>query len=441
MISKLFYFLKETFSDAWSIVRSPRKGLKKLYQVSLYRNAVYLIVHYAGLGLTGFFFWMAAARLYPDEDVGLASATVAAMTLLSMLAMVGLDHALIRFIPGAGESTKSIINSSLTIAGVISIILALVFIAGLSFWSPDLRPILHQPMLFIAFVVFVAATTLSTLTHRVFTAKRRSSFAMAVGLVFGLIRFVPLAIVAAYSLTLGIFIAWGIATCVSLAISVFFLLPRVEPGYRLSPVMKKDVVSPMVRFASANFLASVSGTVSGSVLPLIVLNTLGKEQTAYFYVTWSISQVMHTILAAVTINLFAEGSHDQQKLREHVKKSLKLMTLILIPAVALILLVGDRLLLAFGEGYSRDATHLLWLLILSAVPLSINLVYLAVARVRTQMRVIVAVNVFMAIGILGTSPYLLSQMGLTGVGVACIASQGIVALYSVRQILRIYSGA
>lgn len=441
MISKLFYFFKETFSDAWSIVRSPRKGLKKLYRVSLYRNAVYLIVHYAGLGLTGFFFWMAAARLYPDEDVGLASATVAAMTLLSMLAMVGLDHALIRFIPGAGESTKSIINSSLTIAGVISIVLALVFIAGLSFWSPDLRPILHQPMLFIAFVVFVAATTLSTLTHRVFTAKRRSSFAMAVGLVFGLLRFVPLAIVAAYSLTLGIFIAWGIATSVSLAISVFFLLPRVEPGYRLSPVMKKDVVSPMVRFASANFLASVSGTVSGSVLPLIVLNTLGKEQTAYFYVTWSISQVMHTILAAVTINLFAEGSHDQQKLREHVKKSLKLMTLILIPAVALILLVGDRLLLAFGEGYSRDATHLLWLLILSAVPLSINLVYLAVARVRTQMRVIVAVNVFMAIGILGTSPYLLSHMGLTGVGVACIASQGIVAVYSVRQILRIYSGA
>jgi O-antigen/teichoic acid export membrane protein len=441
LINKLFYFVKETFSDAWGIVRSPKEGLTSLYHVSLYRNAVYLMISSAVMGLTGFFFWIAAARLYSADEVGLASAAIAAMMLLSMVAMVGLDYALIRFIPGAGQSTRDIINSSFTIAGITSTILVLLFIAGLSFWAPKLHPILEHPMLFIAFVVSVPATTLFGLAQRVFTAKLRSSFALAMGLLFGFLRFVPLAILAAYSATLGIFAAWGIATFVSLMIGIFFLLPRVEPGYRPSLMIRKDIASPMVRFASANFLANCSLTITGYVLPLVVLNVLGEEQTAYFYVSWSFSQVVFGVMGAVTINLFAEGSHDQARLREYVKKSLKLMTLILIPAVTLTLLLGDKLLLAFGDEYSQNATHLLWLLILACVPAGLNYTYIAVMRVGTQMRGIVAITLFLAILTLGSSPYLLSHMGLTGVGVAWIAGQTVVAVFTGRQILRIYSQA
>jgi len=39
--NELFNFLRETFADALGILRSP-EGLKSLYGVSLYRNAVYL---------------------------------------------------------------------------------------------------------------------------------------------------------------------------------------------------------------------------------------------------------------------------------------------------------------------------------------------------------------------------------------------------------------
>jgi O-antigen/teichoic acid export membrane protein len=197
----------------------------------------------------------------------------------------------------------------------------------------------------------------------------------------------------------------------------------------------------MVRFASANFLANCSLTITGYVLPLVVLNVLGEEQTAYFYVSWSFSQVVFGVMGAVTINLFAEGSHDQARLREYVKKSLKLMTLILIPAVTLTLLLGDKLLLAFGDEYSQNATHLLWLLILACVPAGLNYTYIAVMRVGTQMRGIVAITLFLAILTLGSSPYLLSHMGLTGVGVAWIAGQTVVAVFTGRQILRIYSQA
>lgn len=431
--------MKETFSDTLNIARSPRGGLKSLYDVSLYRNAVYLMINSTALGLTGFFFWTASARFYSPEEVGLTSAAISAMMLLSLIAMVGLDYALIRFIPGAGENTRDIINSCFTIGGVASITLALVFIAGLSFWSPALYPIREQPVLFAVFVVSVAATTLFNMAQRVFIAKRKSSFALAIGLVFGLLRFIPLAILAAYSATLGIFASWGIATFMSVAIGILFLLPRVEPRYRPSLTIRKDILAPMVHFASANFLANVSLTITGFVLPLVVINVLGEEQNAYFYVTWAFSSILFAALGAVTINLFAEGSHDQQKLRDYVKKSLKLMTLILIPAVTLTLLLGDKLLLVFGEGYSQNATHLLWLLILSAVPVSVNYTYISIMRVGTQMRGILVITLFVAIATLGSSPYLLSLMGITGVGVAWLASQGVVAIFTGRQILRLLS--
>lgn len=440
MIRRLSSSVKELLSDALGIVRSPRERLTSFYHASLYRNAIYLMVNATAGGVTGFLFWIAAARLYPAEEVGLASAAIAAMMLLSMLAMVGLDYALIRFIPGAGESTKDIINSSLTIGGIVSTVLALLFIAGLSFWSPALHPIVEHPTLFIAFVVSVSATTLFALVQRVFTAKRRSSFALAIGLVYSFVKFVPLAILAAYSATLGIFTAWGIAIFVGLIIGIVFLLPRVEPGYRPALMVKKDIVSRMVRFASANFLATSSLTVTGYALPLVVLNVLGKNQTAYFYIAWNLNNVILQVLSSVTINLFAEGSHEQERLKEYVRKSLKLMALILMPTVALVLLLGDKLLLAFGEEYSQNATHLLWLLTLACVPASVNYTYFAVMRVGTQMRGIVAMTLFVAIVTLGSSPFLLSHMGLVGVGVGWLASQGVVAIFTGRRILRVYLG-
>jgi O-antigen/teichoic acid export membrane protein len=438
LIRRLVYFVKESLSDALGIVRSPKEGLTSLYRASLYRNAVYLMINAIAYGVTGFFFWIVAANLYSADEVGLASAAIAAMMLLSMVAMVGLDYALIRFIPGAGERTRDTINSTLTIGGIVSTILALVFVGGLSFWSPDLHPIMEHPLLLAVFLVSVPASTLLTLTQRVFTAKRRSSFAMAVGLVFSFLKFVPLAILAAYSATLGIFIAWGISIFAALIIGIVFLLPRVEPGYRPAVVVRRDIVSSMVRFAAANFVASSSLTIIGYVLPLIVLGARGKEQTAYFYIAWNMSNVVLTMLMAVTVNLFAEGSHEQARLREYVKKSLKLMTVILIPTVTLALLFGDKLLLVFGEEYSQNATHLLWLLILACVPAGVNFTYIAVMRVGAQMRGMVAVTVFLAIVTLGASPYLLSHLGLVGVGVAWLASQGVVALYAGRQIVRVY---
>jgi len=64
--------LKSASADAFRLARHPRQGLKSLYGVSLYRNAVYLMVGSRITAILGLIFCVVAARLYPAEDVVLA---------------------------------------------------------------------------------------------------------------------------------------------------------------------------------------------------------------------------------------------------------------------------------------------------------------------------------------------------------------------------------
>ena len=48
---------------------------------------------------SGFFFWLIAARFYSTADIGLASAIISAMGLISMLSLLGFDISLVRFLP------------------------------------------------------------------------------------------------------------------------------------------------------------------------------------------------------------------------------------------------------------------------------------------------------------------------------------------------------
>ena len=162
----------------------------------LYRNSLYLISNSTILALTGFVFWTVAARLYPVDSVGLASAAISAMGVLALVATLGLDFALLRFLPGSGEQATDFVNSCLTVTGLLSLVLSLVFIAGVGVWSPALLQIREHPIFLAAFALFVLATTLVNFTRQTFVANRRADLALLQGMIFGVLRFAPLILMA-----------------------------------------------------------------------------------------------------------------------------------------------------------------------------------------------------------------------------------------------------
>src|SRR5207248_8852906 len=90
----------------------------------------------SGLGLL---YWAVAAHLYPVATVGLNSALLSAMLLLSGMAQLSLNNVLVRFIPAAGHDTRALILWSYLASGITAVILSLVFVIGIDLWSPTLQ--------------------------------------------------------------------------------------------------------------------------------------------------------------------------------------------------------------------------------------------------------------------------------------------------------------
>jgi len=169
----------------------------------------------------------------------------------------------------------------------------------------------------------------------------------------------------------------------------------------------------------------------------MVVNLLGAEQNAYFYIAWAIAGLLFAIPRAVSQSLFAEGSHFEDKLRESVIKSLKFTFLLLVPAVIVLILLGKWLLLLFGQSYSLNALKLLWILSLSSLPLAINHLYSSILRVKSRIKELMTIWGFMAISVLLASYLIMPATGIMGIGYAWLGAQTAVAIYVLARRLSI----
>jgi O-antigen/teichoic acid export membrane protein len=434
LLAKLITFGKETLSDARQIIIS-RDGVKNLYQVSLYRNAVYLVVYSAASNLTGVLFWIVVARLYDTEAVGLASAAISAIGFVVLFSSLGLDYGIVRFLPGAGSRTGDIINSCFTTTGLLSVILAGIFLAGLEVWSPALLSIRESPAFLASFIILSLVVTVSQLAIQVFIARRRAGFALTQGLVFGLSRFIPIFLLASVIPILGIYVSWGIASTASALIGIFWFIPWIIRGYFPRPGIKKTVLDEMFRFSAANFICNIFWMLPVVLLPLMVINILGAEQNAYYYIGWSAASIIFIIPASISQSLFAEGSHSQDKLGQEVRKCLKISLVLIFPALILLITLGDKILWLFGRAYSENTTSLIWVLAPSVLPMSINYIYLSIRRVEKRMKSAVILSAFIATVTLALSYILLPGMGILGAGLAWLAGQTGAALFVVYELL------
>ena len=406
---------------------SLREGLKILPERSLYINAYYLMADVIVVSVLGFAFWTLVARLYSPAEVGLASATIAAVIYLARLSRLGFGYGLIRFLPDTGEKAAVLISTCFTITGLISMAAALVFLSGLNLWSPAIL-YLHTPGLFIFFVALATAYTLFLLVEQAFIAERRAGYVLLKNTVAGIIKILAAILFASLFSTSGIFLSWGMSIFIALAAALFLFLPRLRHGYLPVPAVNKEMVSSVLHFSLGNYFAELLWFTPLMVFPLIVINILGAELNAYFYMPWTIAQMLFAIPMAVSMSLFAEGSYDERSLRENVKKSVYLCLLILVPALVILFPLSDKLLLLFGNGYSENGATLLRTLVVSVIPVGIIHISLSAMRVKKNVAGIIIVSFSVAFLSLLSGYILVTRMGLPGIGIAWLATQTLIAI-------------
>lgn len=394
---------------------SLRQRLKPIAANSLYRNAFYLMLSTTVSSLLGFFFWMVVARFYSETEVGYSSAIISAINLIALLSAVGLNISVIRFLHQA-TNPKGLINSSLTLSALVSLIIAAIFVFGIDFWSPALSFVKYNAIFFLAFLAVAVLTTVSTLTDSVFVAKRRAGFVLSRNTIFSLLK-IPLPIALAIFLhTFGVVISWGIALAASVVIALLLFLPRVEGGYKPIPTLNIGRTKGILSYSVGSYIASLLARAPILVLPLIVLNLLGTESNAYFYVAWMIAALLLAIPLATSHSLFAEGVYSESEIKENVKRSIKFTFLLLVPAVVVLIIAAKWLLLAFGESYSANALTLLWLLSLSNLPRGINHIYTSLLRMQDRLKELIIIQGSVAVAVLSLSFLVIPAYGIIGVG-------------------------
>jgi O-antigen/teichoic acid export membrane protein len=371
----------------------------------------------------GFIFWTLAARFYPVSVVGSGSAIIAAMTLLANFSSLGLGFSLIRFLPNTNSSdSKNIISFSLTIATMVSVIVGAVFLAGLHIWSPALLPLRHQVYVIILFLVFSVAYSSYLIVDQVIIAKRSAGFLLLKNTSSSILRIFALIAISTIGY-FGIFLSWGIAATVGVILGIFWLLRKLEPGYFPRPVINKKRINMLSRYSLANHIGNLLWTAPTMLFPLMIVNALGEESNAYFYIAWAISAIIFAIPMAVSASLFAEGSNNEKDLRSLTHKAFTTTILVLLPAIILVFGSGHFLLQLFGKSYSNNAVFTLNVFALSALPLSVNYIYLSILRIKKNMGAIIGFSAILSMPALVLGYFFMNRIGLSGVSIGWLIAQ------------------
>ncbi|MBA7581033.1 hypothetical protein ES695_19775 [Candidatus Atribacteria bacterium 1244-E10-H5-B2] len=414
-----------------------KKTISKFYNYlsndSLYRNSIYLMLSTGVMAVFGFFFWIINARLYSAEQVGIGTTLISLMTLISSFSLLGLGNSLIKYLPTSDKKNDKI-NTSFTLVGFTSIFISIFFLVFLKTFSPRLLFVRESIIFSLLFILFTVFFSLNIISENVFIAYRSSKFVLIKNTISSIVKLIlPIFLVAlgAY----GIVVSMGIAMAVAFLVSLVFLILRFN--YSPKPIIDRSVVKRMIKFSLGNYIAGFIGGLPAMVLPILITNSIGAKFSAYFYLDMMIANLLYIIPIATSQSLFAEGSYSERELKVQLKKAIKIISLILIPAILVTFLFGKYILLAFGKEYSSEGVIFLQILAISGIFLSINYIGNSIFYIKHRIKLVILVNLLGASIILSLSIMLIHQ-NLLGIGVGWMLGQGIISviyLFFIKKLL------
>lgn len=399
--------------------RAGRYGmLERLMKLKepLYHNSLFMILASLASSGFGFLFWLIAARLYGQDEVGTATAILSSAFLIVSITRLGLDQSVIRFFPDGDRG--AIIGSALVLTTVLSIVFGLVFVVGIDLWSPGLDLLQHHVVEYVALIVLLSA--IST-TASAFSALRRSSMYFYQTVVTGLR--VPILFAFIGMGAVGIFLSMEAAIFLAVA---FSFLAMAHLGVRPKRFDLK-FLKESYDFSIGSYIGGLLINAPASLLPIMVLNSLGAVEAANYYMTYAIVSILVFIPWATSTSLFVEVSNGEA-LGRTVKRSLVVSMGLLAFFVVATILFGGVLLGLIGEEYESGGLELLQIMALSTFPQAIYMIFQSVQRIKRDMRGLIIFGGASTVLLLILSQIFMGSFGLVGVGASWLLAYSIIAI-------------
>lgn len=403
-------------------------NIKKYYYEPLYRNSIAIMLNNIVVSFFGFLFWIMAARMMSSKDIGFATALISASTFIVYLSTFGMDIGLIRFL-SISKKKDDFYSSTLIITLMASIILTIIFLCGLDWFSPSLT-FIKEGFFPIILIILIALMTLNGIQYTTFIALRKGGLSFINNLLLGL-RLPALYLVAFFGL-IGIFSALEAAYIIT-GIFAFYMIYHLDIKFKFNINIRS--LKESFLFSFGNYTAGIFSMAALTIIPILIVNIIGAENCAYYYIAYSVASLLFVIPSATSTSLLVEGSHDIP-LKENVLKSLKFVMIILIPSIIAIFLFGDKILLLFNKEYSEQSFELLKLMALSSLFSTITQIYITIKNVHKDIKIINYINILSTVNLIFIMYILMVKYGLIGVGYAWLLNNIIISLVIIILIIK-----
>lgn len=375
--------------------------------------------------LSGALFWLIAARVDTQTDVGHATALLTSVLFVAFVGGLGQPVAAARYAAGRTRDDHVLFAWGAVATSIASALVALFYLVIVSPRAVEELRGWHGwggPALFL---FLGAGTALSLLLDVRLMTQRRWGLVLARASLVGVVRFGLLLIPVDTHRAVWLLVVAAVPTAIS-GFAGVGLLPLVTGSrHRFGP--RPATTAAMVRYSLVNWASTLAYQAPTFAMPVIVLVNVRADTNASFYVAWGMAALAAYVPMAIGQALLAEGGRDGAELRSQVRLAIGVAGGLMVIGTVIATLGREIVVGLYGEGY-RAASQVLPTLVAASIPWAVTSVYLTEARVRHRSGATVAITLTLTVAILGPALILVPDRGLPGAAAAFLGGNIAAAL-------------
>ncbi len=413
--------------------------MRSRHVTSLIKNATSLIVSGAGSALIGLGFWALAAHRAPARFVGRASAELAVMSLLSILAQLSFGVTFERFLPVAGPRAGRFVRRAYIASSLSAIAIATAYVS-LHLSASTVPRALEWRVLF---VVATVLWTIFSLQEPILVGLREARWVPVQSMAFSTAKLVLLPLFLSVSSQYGIFVAWN-APVIAIVLAVnWILFTKRIPAHEIHSVPHEPMPSPreMLGLTVARYVSQLITVMEPSIVAFIVISRLGPVANAHYYLTAQIAWGAILVLNSISRSFVVEASTDPQAFRRHTRTALRAGLIVTSAIVVGGLIAAPWVLRIFGPEYAAKGTLLMRLIIIALPGYAVSIFYSAFAWLDRRVWWMTARDLFSLVVYLGVILALIGRLGINAVGVASVVEAGLLGIFFLPRVVRRYRAA
>lgn len=392
----------------------------------------------AGLGVI---YWGIATNKFAPEIVGRDGALISAMTTLAVICDLNLNNVAQRFLPQVRD------RLGLRAVQAYAAVIAFSFVGGALFvliapaLSGEFQFLRENTFLSIVFPISVALWAVFVLQDSVLIALGKAPWVPVENAIFSLAKIILLPAMLLLASGHGIYYSWIAPTLVGLPIVAFLVFRRAVPLASERQKEASGVVDvfgrrALARFLGQDFIGTITAQVTNAAMPIMVFAIVGAEQSAYFYIPFTLIMAFDALFVGVATSLTTETARAAHRVKDFAAMAMRRYLYIQLPGAVLIFIAAPILLFPFGSEYVENSASVLRILAVASAFRALFLLYCATCRIQGSGAKLLMIQLANAVLVIALVLVLAPEHGITGAAFAWLISIAIVTCALLPSLIR-----